>query len=404
MEKKMDEISTALFAMQNIMTQQGMFNVDGKVAGSQLGNEASAKSSGISTSGTTIYKNAVVQDDNESDDNDSEIILNFKGKDKVVDQVSQQISSDEHGDTSEELLNVTEQFIADCAAEAERRMSLDDQDPPANARAVMMLKEAEASKARMLATPGKDETQHGSNKVNVQMQASLVDENYLVVGAHVDQGLKQKIINHEYVDFARLVPRDHITREEDHRMELVSKGGNTYFVPVSDREIGPGSGISNFAKWEQAFRVFSNIYTKEYPGCSSELIQYNHIIYSASQSFTWDNVYMYDKEFRMHLSNYPQRSWSVILQQAWSMCLRDRQNNFDARQNNNSGSKRTKREPCRRFNKGLCTAGASCKYDHRCTVKTCSKWGHGAHICRKRTAEDGATSGNSNVAISAQTK
>ena len=105
-------------------------------------------------------------------------------------------------------------------------------------------------------------------------------------------------------------------------MELVNKGGVTYFVLVSDREV---SGlITGFNKWEQAFRVFSNIYTKEYPHRATELIQYNHLIHTASLSFTWDNVYSYNKEFRMHMSNYPQRNWGVILQQVWSVYLRDR--------------------------------------------------------------------------------
>ena len=152
---------------------------------------------------------------------------------------------------------------------------------------------------------------------------ATVDENYLVIGSHLDTSLKQKIINHEYIDFARLVPKDRITHEDDHQMELVNKGGFTYFVPVSDRE-GIAGGINSFTKWEQAFRVYSNIYTHYYPDKASELIQYNHIIYTASQSFSWENVYLYDCEFRMHLSNYPQRIWAVILQQAWSMCLKDK--------------------------------------------------------------------------------
>ena len=78
--------------------------------------------------------------------------------------------------------------------------------------------------------------------------------------------------------------------EDDHRMELISKGGSTYFVPVSEREI-VGGGITNFTKWEQAFRVYSNIFTKAYPDRASELIQYNQLIFTASLSFTWDNVY-----------------------------------------------------------------------------------------------------------------
>ena len=143
-------------------------------------------------------------------------------------------------------------------------------------------------------------------------QAAVVDESYMMVGAHIDEAIQKHIVNNEYVDFARLLAKDRIAQEEDGQMEIVHRGGSTYFVPVSDRETA--GGIHNFSKWEQAFRVFSNIYTKAYPFKAVQLIQYNHTIHSAAQAFQWDNVYRYDKEFHMHMSNFPHRSWGIILQ------------------------------------------------------------------------------------------
>ena len=160
-------------------------------------------------------------------------------------------------------------------------------------------------------------------------------------------------------------------------------------MPVSDKLVG--NGINSFTKWEQAFRVFSNVYTQAYPGKSSELIQYNHTIYTAAQNFVWENVYAYDKEFRIHISNFPQRSWSVILQQAWTMCLKDRVYRQDENRSGN-GKHKFKREACKRFNKGLCKKGFNCKYEHRCTVPDCTKLGHGVHICQMRTGNQTSTS------------
>ena len=105
-------------------------------------------------------------------------------------------------------------------------------------------------------------------------------------------------------------------------MELISKGGSTYFVLVADREVN--GSISSFNRWEQAFRVYSNIYTRAYLTRATELIQYNHLICTASLSFVWDNVYRYDKEFRLYMSNFPQHNWGIILQQAWSVYLKDK--------------------------------------------------------------------------------
>ena len=130
--------------------------------------------------------------------------------------------------------------------------------------------------------------------------------------------------------------------------------------------------------------MYSNIYLKQNPDRATELIQYNHLICTAAQTFVWDNIYNYDREFRMHLQNYPGRSWGVILQQAWSVCLKDKHygNNGSSGYSNGKGYVKKKKEICQRFNRGQCTAGHSCHYDHWCMG--CGKFGHGLHICRNK--------------------
>ena len=44
--------------------------------------------------------------------------------------------------------------------------------------------------------------------MNVPSQGSNVDDNYILVGAHLETSLKDKICKGEYVDFARLLPRE----------------------------------------------------------------------------------------------------------------------------------------------------------------------------------------------------
>ena len=154
--------------------------------------------------------------------------------------------------------------------------------------------------------------------------------------------------------------------------------------------------INSFSKWEQAFRIFSDIYTRQHPQKSTELIQYNHVIHSISLTYIWDNVYAYDKEFRIHLSKHPDRRWGVILQQAWSMKLWDRivggdrfnsggAHQFTNNHNGTPGNKSKVNEPCRKFNKGKCKFGSSCRYEHRCSY--CFKFGHTVMNCRKLLAD-----------------
>ena len=208
---------------------------------------------------------------------------------------------------------------------------------------------------------------------------------YIVVGNHLDHLTIDKIERGDYVDFDKLIPKDRILAQEDQRMEMVIKGGKTFYIPVSDT-----TDITNFARWEQAFRVYSNVYTRANPHRSSELIEYNHVIHTIASTHIWENVYMYDKDFRIHLACNPNRSWSIILQQAWSLRLKDHihgnghstPSTSGNNGNNPSGDQQGKEyDPCKRYNRGYCNFGSSCCYEHRC--KYCFKLGHPIISCRK---------------------
>ena len=202
-----------------------------------------------------------------------------------------------------------------------------------------------------------------------------MDEDYLIVAAHIDETLERRVRAGEYIDFAHLLPRDRVQMEQDHRVELINQNGHLSCAPVVDSQLG---SISSVARWEQAFRVFSNIYMRQFPQRASELIQYNHVIHTASVTYAWSNVYAYDIDFRLHMAHHPQRSWSVILQQAWNLRLKDCHRD-DNNYSNKKGNGR--KEICWRYNRGKCTYGAKCKFDHRCGI--CGRTGHGASTCRK---------------------
>ena len=275
-------------------------------------------------------------------------------------------------------------------------------------KAKRIILESEAAKARMFPNPpGKTafildcETAPVRGRMNDYQLIAQIDEDYLLIGGHLDETTQSKIVKGEYVDFGKLLPKDRILVEEDGRMEMVVREGRTYWVPVAETVV-----INNFSKWEQAFRIFSNVYTRAHPQKSTELIQYNHVIHSIASQYIWDNVYNYNKEFRLHIAKHPERSWSVILQQAWSMRFRDRLvkyegggNNYSSHKagqqysQNHSGNGKTKGgkpssgEPCRRFNHGKCNFGSSCHFDHKCAYTPCGKFGHSILNCRKLQAD-----------------
>ena len=250
--------------------------------------------------------------------------------------------------------------------------------PTPEERAESMVREAEAAKIRMMDVAGRP------NENNIERVArqgggdhfshtALLDENFLLVAAHVDQLLRGRIERGEYVDFGRLLPNDQVVAESDNRMQWVQENGETYLAPVGQRN---RDRVSSFARWEQAFRVYSDIYTRAHPDRAAELIQYNHIISTASATYVWDNVYYYDCRFRIHMSHNPTRSWAIILQQAWTIYLKDRH-----KIEYGKSDRKMKREVCYRYNRGKCSYGSACKFDHRCGI--CGKHGHGSYNCRK---------------------
>ena len=175
--------------------------------------------------------------------------------------------------------------------------------------------QAEPAKAKIFPTTGEQES---------FTSTARIDQDYQLVGSHLDDLTKARISTGEYVDFGKLLLKDRILAEEDERLELIVKQGRTFWSPVSE-----SVSINCYNRWEQAFRIYSDIFTRKHPTRSSELIQYNHIIHTISSTYVWENVYAYDKEFRLHIGKHPEHSWSVILQQARSMRLRDQLSKSD---------------------------------------------------------------------------
>ena len=91
------------------------------------------------------------------------------------------------------------------------------------------------SRARIHETPGKLKQLLGKD-VNILphldpnndfMHSAMVDETYQQVASHVDLGTQAKIIKGEYVDFAKLVPKDRVMTNDDTRFEMRIKDGHS---------------------------------------------------------------------------------------------------------------------------------------------------------------------------------
>ena len=101
-----------------------------------------------------------------------------------------------------------------------------------------MIRGVKAAKIKVLDVPGKV---HNSVDKLVETkefaQTALMNESFMMVAAHIDNSLRKRIENGEYVDFSRLLPRDRISEEQNNRLEWVQdlNGGGTFRQPVSER-------------------------------------------------------------------------------------------------------------------------------------------------------------------------
>ena len=117
------------------------------------------------------------------------------------------------------------------------------------------------------------------------------DDEFFQSIAHVDDAIIKKIELGKFIELERLVPKTKVTLGLDNRLESINKDGYSYLVPASDKEI---QAINSYKKWEVAFRVYGNIFTRANLSHTTEIYQYMDAIYTAASNYVWENVYMYD--------------------------------------------------------------------------------------------------------------
>ena len=218
-----------------------------------------------------------------------------------------------------------------------------------------MVLEAERSKAKILQPSGNDDfVYHG-------------DQYFHNFSAHVDKSLREKIERGEFVDLGKLLIKNRFGNEDENRLEFVNKNGKSYFMPMSDKAT---PAITNFRRWEQAFRVYSGIYTSKHQKRANELYQYVETISIASQTYVWDNVYQYDQLFRHLMAQFPDRKWGIMYHHGWLMTLKD---HLPKNQNGQFGSfsskskfKKKRDEICWKYKK-TCKFGEGCRFEHKCS-------------------------------------
>ena len=248
------------------------------------------------------------------------------------------------------------------------------------------------------------------------------DDEFFHITCHVDPMLIPKIQREEFVDLEKLTPRlkNKFNLENQNKTELCIQDGHTYFTPYIDRE----RKITNFRKWENAFRVYATIYCQANQERSPEIWQYVYIINTASSVYSWFNVAEYDFAFRHMMAANPKRNWGKTYTQMWNLCMtepigrsanannfarnfnggsnhvvpsaghvssqRQLSHNATVKESSSSHVNKSKPDYCWKFNKGKCKFSNDCKFINRCSY--CDAATHGLNSCPQKKEADAAKS------------
>ena len=220
----------------------------------------------------------------------------------------------------------------------------------------------------------------------VDYSVSDHDSDFFAMTCHVEESIKEKIRRGEFIELEKLLAKKQKFNERKERhLEFVNKDGHSYLVQGEEKE----GKIFSYRKWEQAFRVYAQIYSDANPHRCAEIWQYVDSIHSASVTFAWENVAMYDYDFRRLMAKKPQRCWAMTSTQLWTTYMRD----HNSRNSNYNSNNKTKWGPdgkdttcCWKYNRNKCKRSAqNCRYAHKCSY--CGSYSHIYLTCPKRATD-----------------
>ena len=138
----------------------------------------------------------------------------------------------------------------------------------------------------------------------------------MLLSKHIPANIKHRIWSNKYVDFAYLIESDPTGETPYQFVQSTTNPGTLTLAQAKS-----SSKIDGWVTWNKALRIFTEIYCMKYPNKCMQLLQYSSILNNMSSRFPFDQVYRYDEEFRADLDWYPNKEWSIIDTQLWSMAL-----------------------------------------------------------------------------------
>ncbi|CAI5787877.1 XP_028590673.1uncharacterized protein LOC114599482 [Podarcis lilfordi] len=188
-----------------------------------------------------------------------------------------------------------------------------------------------------------------------------------ILGNHLSQRKRNKILNGDYVDMFTLLPPAKLLGKGEKRR---SSGKGRYWTPRAER---------TFENWLDGYQVFMGVVSAGYPRRAMDLVAYLAHVRRAHSLAGEHAALTYDENFRRNASLLPSTRWDLTDPNYWGEDVNPyiEKKNLGFAKAGKTEAKR--RRLCWEFNRGVC-ARPSCKYVHECD---CCWGNHPASACFK---------------------
>ena len=130
----------------------------------------------------------------------------------------------------------------------------------------------------------------------------------------VAQNIKEKIWNLGYIDLSTLLKSNFNVPND---MQNCIGIDNGRLVVSQMNKILKKKSIDNIDNWTDAFLNYSRILLEKHNFMALDLMSYMSIIRGALSDSSFDQVYLYDQQFRLRKALNPSRPWSQIDGNLW---------------------------------------------------------------------------------------
>ncbi|CAI5799328.1 Hypothetical predicted protein [Podarcis lilfordi] len=174
-----------------------------------------------------------------------------------------------------------------------------------------------------------------------------------ILGNHLSQKKRTKILNGDYIDIFTLLPPTKMTGKGEKKC-LYEK--RRYRTPRAER---------TFENWLEGYQVFMGVVSAAYPKCAMHLIAHMAHVRRAFALAGENAALSYDEDFRRNASLLPSTRWDLRDQNYWMEHVGPYVEK-KSQDSSNVGKVESKRRcQCWDFNRGVCSRTA-CKYTHEC--------------------------------------